>query len=107
MKKKIKYILSYSPQNIDDDSWYYEYRGKITFVKWATDGHGNRYCTTTHIPWRMLMNSARRCRPEEFRFDEVSIATPPKREFRMIKVKFVKGGKRKPQIDDTSYMPYS
>ena len=55
---------SRKPQNITDDAWYYEYRGHIELVVYATSAiDGNRIPVTVKIPWRKLENSMRRCRP--------------------------------------------
>jgi len=51
-------------QHIDEDCWYYEARGKITFIGWIGEGQPRR-SVHVNIPWKMLMDSARRCRPEQ------------------------------------------
>lgn len=49
-----------------DTTWFYEYRGKIEIIHWCKDEQRkNRHASHIKIPWRLLMESARRCRPEE------------------------------------------
>lgn len=62
--KTIKVRPSSKPQDVNPDCWYYESRGKITFIGWTGQGQ-SRKNVHVKIPWKMLMESARRCRPEE------------------------------------------
>lgn len=55
---------SLNPQKIDDDSWYYEYRGRIEVVHEIRDSATGNYIRTDtiKIPWRKLEKSMKRCR---------------------------------------------
>lgn len=67
-KKRIRGTPARKPQRIDADSWYYEFRGKIILICWSgTVKENNRRCTSQSIPWKKLVESAKRCRPEEFK----------------------------------------
>lgn len=64
MKTKPKPRPSNRSQRINKDAWFYEKRGSITLIHWTSGGAGTR-CATLTIPWRLLMESAKRCRPEQ------------------------------------------
>ena len=53
---------SNSSTRLSDDSWYYEYRGRIDVVVWVTEPlTQRRTATTVRIPWSKLLRSAERC----------------------------------------------
>jgi hypothetical protein len=57
---------SKNPVLINDDTWFYEYRGRIDLVHWCIDDKGKRrHPSIIKIPWTTLMASAQRCRPEQ------------------------------------------
>ena len=57
---------SNKPTNISEDSWFYERRGGIDLIHWCKDVEGKkRHASTIKIPWKLLMQSAARCRPEQ------------------------------------------
>lgn len=59
---------SNKPQNVNADCWWYENRGSIELIAWVNNTDGTRRtCVNIRIPWKKLMESARRCRPEECR----------------------------------------
>jgi hypothetical protein len=53
---RLRKTPSPNPQRINSRCWYYESRGHIEVVSWDSGR-----CSTSRIPWRMLMESARRC----------------------------------------------
>lgn len=53
---------SHHPQNISKQIWYYEYRGKLEIIFNPKTGDFHHL----KIPWKRLIESAKRCRPEEF-----------------------------------------
>lgn len=63
--KTTKANPSREPTHLDSDTWYYEYRGRLELVVW-TGETTNKKVSHIKIPWRKLMASAKRCRPEEF-----------------------------------------
>lgn len=65
--KRKRFSPSRAPQNATSHCWYYEYRGGIDVVAQAIDG-----TTSIHrIPWRLLLASAKRCRPEQIKITEL------------------------------------
>jgi hypothetical protein len=54
---------SLKPKAIDDNSWYYEYRGRIDVVVYITTHSGVTASRIVKIPWRKLERSLARCRP--------------------------------------------
>ena len=54
---------SLRPQQIDEDAWYYEYRGRIEVVVYVTARDGSQASRIVSIPWRKLERSRARCRP--------------------------------------------
>ncbi len=64
MSTKPKPRPSSKPQRVNKDSWYYEGRSKITFIAWVGEGP-RRNVANVEIPWKTLMASAARCRPEQ------------------------------------------
>lgn len=63
--KRIRGKPDLAPQNIGPDTWYYEQRGCLRLIHWVRDDSGKRYrAEHVEIPWRMLLASLKRCRPE-------------------------------------------
>lgn len=58
--------LSLSPQDINDDLWYYEERGGIDLHVWVempkAMSRGERHHVNVRIPWRKLVASVKRKR---------------------------------------------
>lgn len=53
----MKFKPSLNPQNINIDTWYYEYKSSINLVHWSPD---KNYCVTIKIPKKMLKESLKR-----------------------------------------------
>lgn len=54
--KRKRNAPSLEPQTLNRREWYYEDRRGIDVISWQSG-----MATRTRIPWRMLMQSARRC----------------------------------------------
>lgn len=67
MPTKAKRKLSLSPQNLTNDSWYYETRKGLEIINYRKNESGNheRNPDRIVIPWRKVLESVRRytCKP--------------------------------------------
>lgn len=69
-RSRVRVQRSVSPRpartaiEVAEDAWYYEYRGRIEIIHRDISGPVPTF-RHIDIPWKILMASARRCRPEE------------------------------------------
>ncbi len=48
-----------------ETTWYYESRRHIEIIHWCKGADGTTvHASNIKIPWKLLIESARRCRPE-------------------------------------------
>ena len=71
-KRVVRPRLRHDPIILNKQTtWFYEERGGIRLIHWCKDANGNRqHALSVKIPWRSLLESARRCRPEEVKIGE-------------------------------------
>jgi hypothetical protein len=67
---------SREPQNVDKQTWYYEYKGSVLVVREVRSTLGNYLVTEQfRIPWRLLEKSMKRCRSRKMKLQQKGAAS--------------------------------